>query len=57
MRYFVDDRRRLVRTHTETEPVVPESWREVTSDEYDAFRLETRTEFKPDQLKKLRTPQ
>lgn len=41
MRYFIDEERRLVRTGDITDKF-HQPWREVTSQEYDAFRAETR---------------
>lgn len=54
MRYFVDDTRRLVRTTDGLETFSP-PWREVTGQEYDAFRAETKAMPKA-KVKKLRTP-
>lgn len=55
MRYFVDEARRLVRTTDDVEDLPPQPWKEVTSEQYDAFRKETKT-FSPKALKKLRNP-
>lgn len=41
MRYFIDEERRLVRTGDITDKF-HQPWREVTSQEYDEFRAETR---------------
>ncbi|QYW06523.1 hypothetical protein uan_111 [Pseudomonas phage UAntarctica] len=54
MRYFVDESRRLVRTGSVLERFY-EPWKEVTSQEYDAFRAET-AKISPKKLKELRKP-
>jgi len=55
MRFFVDDERRLVRTHDSVGgyPFSSYNWREVTPEEYDAFRKVTAS-MKPKELRKLR---
>lgn len=52
MRFFVDETRRLVRT-SDTEVDHP-GWREVTSQEFDAFRAETAKNFSKKKLLALR---
>jgi len=52
MRYFVDPTRRLVRT-VDGEETFRYPWREVPSQEYDAFRKET-AKMNPKVLKELR---
>lgn len=53
MRYFIDETRRLVRTVDGME-TFRYPWREVTSQEWDAFRKETKENFKPKKLRELR---
>lgn len=53
MRYFVDPTRRLVRT-VDGDEVFPSPWREVTSQEFDAFRKETAQNYTSKQLRALR---
>lgn len=55
MRYFVDESRRLVRTGSVLDKF-HEPWKEVTGQEYDAFRAET-AKMNPKKLKELRKPQ
>lgn len=57
MRYFVDAARRLTRTiwpGESTDHINTEVWKEVSESDYQAFRKETLTNYKPRQLKKLR---
>lgn len=53
MRYFVDPTRRLVRT-VDGQETFRFPWREVTSQEFDAFRKETAQNYTPKQLRALR---
>ncbi len=53
MRYFVDATRRLVRTVDGME-TFRYPWREVTSQEYEAFRAETAKNFSKKKLLALR---
>lgn len=60
MRYFVDPTRRLVRTEDSPMVTFRYPWREVTSQDFDAFRKETETLYntpkKRAELKQLRLP-